>query len=55
MWLPASVAWAGDGRVTFDQPLPGGEPPRRRLFIRLMHEGKVLAVVDQPVSIGPWR
>ncbi|MFF0011369.1 IS110 family transposase [Streptomyces sp. NPDC005374] len=41
-----------DGRITFDKPLPNGEPQLRQLFARLGRKGKVLVVVDQPASIG---
>lgn len=41
-----------DGRITFDKPLPNGEPPLRELFARLGRKGKVPVVVDQPASIG---
>ena len=41
-----------DGRITFDRPLPNGEPQLRELFARLGRKGKVLVVVDQPASVG---
>ncbi|MFJ9007613.1 transposase [Streptomyces canus] len=41
-----------DGRITFDKPLPNGEPQLRELFARLGRKGKVLVLVDQSASIG---
>jgi hypothetical protein len=41
-----------DGRATFGNPLPNGEPQLRELFARLQRKGRVLVVVDQPASIG---
>jgi transposase len=46
------TALLADGRITFDKPLPNGEPQLRALFARLARKGKVLVVVDQPASIG---
>ncbi|WP_409058833.1 IS110 family transposase [Streptomyces sp. SYP-A7185] len=46
------TALQADGRLTFDKPLPNGEPQLRELFTRLQRKGKVLVVVDQPASIG---
>ncbi|MFG2794926.1 IS110 family transposase [Streptomyces sp. NPDC048419] len=46
------TAVLADGRVTFDKPLPNGEPQLRELFARLKRKGKVLVVVDQPASVG---
>ncbi|MEU5041569.1 IS110 family transposase [Streptomyces griseorubiginosus] len=46
------TALLADGRITFDKPLPNGEPQLRALFARLERKGKVLVVVDQPATIG---
>ncbi|MFF7984009.1 IS110 family transposase [Streptomyces sp. NPDC007901] len=46
------TAVLADGRITFDKPLPNGEPQLRELFARLKRKGKVLVVVDQPASVG---
>ncbi|SDD23726.1 Transposase [Streptomyces prasinopilosus] len=41
------------GKKVFDKPLPNGEPQLRAVFDKLMSKfGTVLAIVDQPASIG---
>jgi transposase len=47
-----AVALAPDGKRLHDAPLPNSEARLRDLFTKLARHGTVLAVVDQPASIG---
>ncbi|MGC9664952.1 IS110 family transposase [Planosporangium sp. 12N6] len=47
-----AVGLARDGRRLHDAPLPNTETGLRRLLDKLARHGTILAVVDQPASIG---